>query len=680
MKNETETENSNSPDTPTPSSTRKLEPLNPEQQNAEISQREKELKELASKQIASSIITKINNENDKTNANPDLNALVSKYDAANLINDVVKNVNIRPAPTLEALSNSFKDANPEVQQPNQNITIKEDEKNKQIAAKSKEFVADVMASASPSLELDGIDLNIIDPQENGFASLFSEIGNKFNEMVKDSGNAWNLLSNTIARKEKFNFTDITDGVSDAAQQTSEKVNEKDSKLTSDQKNQVSKINDYISKEALIAVLKQVAQTLGMQKEDGQEQSKGEQRQNKSQTFRDKIFSNMVTNITGYFNAIMTPNEETKPEGLETEQKDRMAEDIKVVGDQLDVAGTKLQGGTEVLKGYFNDAFTSVNNSSTISATQAKDLIAKPFKQIQSLAANAPDLQTIIASIENNIKYFTGGYEKERDETHKKKTKEESRVTEDTEKNVQQEQDSNTPKEAEIPLNTIDAVKKTQNSDLDKKDLPEDNITSALLSNNEEEVKNQRTNHDTLPNSMPNLSNIKPELISKLNNQEGLNQIPQNNQGPDGFNLGYRLGKLEQKVDEMRPPEASEKPGMSNGMKAALAIGFFILLLINPAFAFIAATVVGAGVVASSSGFGQLTNGNKEQSRQSGKENEKSGILQRFFKSREREKEGTNDIESSTSPKPENTKIAHSTAPKAPYTMKADSNPQGQWRG
>lgn len=544
-----------------------------------------------------------------------------------------------------------------------------------------------------TLGLDDIDLNInneeipqntsgniIAPQEKQVvASFFSEIGKKFNEMGKDLGNPWNLLSNTIALKEKVNFTDITEGMSGAAQQTSKKVNEKDSKLTSDQKNQVSKINDYISKEALIAGLKQVAQTLGMQKEDGQEQNKGEQRQNKSQTFRDKIFSNMVTNITGYFNAIMTPNEKTKPEVLETEQKDRMAEDIKVVGDQLDVAGTKLQGGPEVLKGYFNDAFTSVNNSSTISATQAKDLIAKAFKQIQSLAANSPDLKTIIDPIKNNIKYFTGGYERERDETHKKKTKEESRVTEDTEKNVQQEQDSNTRKEPETPLNTIDTVKKTPNSDLDKKDLPEDNIKSALLSNNEEEVKNQRTNHDTLPNSIPNLSKITPELISKLNNQEGLNQTPQKNQGPDGFDLGYRLGKLEQKVDEMRPPEASEKPGMSNGMKAALAIGFFILLLINPAFAFIAATVVGAGVIASSSGFGQLTNGNKEQSRQSGKENEKSGILQRFFKSREREKEGPNDIESSTSPKPENTKIAHSTAPKAPYTMKVDSTSQGQER-
>ena len=163
-------------------------------------------------------------------------------------------------------------------------------------------------------------------------------------MDKDLGNPWNLLSNTIALKEKVNFTDITEGMSGAAQQTSEKVNEEDSKLTSDQKNQVSKINDYISKEALIAVLKQVAQTLGIQKEDGQEQNKVEQRQNKSQTFRDKIFSNMVTNITGYFNAIMTPNKETKPEVLETEQKDRMAEDIKVVRDQLDVAGTKLQGG------------------------------------------------------------------------------------------------------------------------------------------------------------------------------------------------------------------------------------------------------------------------------------------------------------------------------------------------
>ena len=63
----------------------------------------------------------------------------------------------------------------------------------------------------------------------------------------------------------------------------------------------------------------------------------------------------------------------------------------------------------------------------------KTLLQKAFKQIQSLAANRTDLKTIIDPIKNNIKYFTGGYERERDETHKKETKEESRVTEYPEK-------------------------------------------------------------------------------------------------------------------------------------------------------------------------------------------------------------------------------------------------------
>ena len=129
--------------------------------------------------------------------------------------------------------------------------------------------------------------------------------------------------------------------------------------------------------------------------------------------------------------------------------------------------------------------------------------------------------------------------------------------------------------------------------------------------------------------MPNLSKIDPEWINKLNNQEGLNQISEKNQGRDDFGLGYRLGKLEQKVDEMRP-RSIRKTRNEQWYEGGISYWLFILLLINPAFAFIAATVVGAGVVASSSGFGQLANGNKEQSRQSGKENEKSGILQRFL--------------------------------------------------